>query len=327
MKTITHENYEAFYLDYLEGNLSEDVRLLFLDFLTKTPNLQLTDDALPVIEATETTIDKEFKTTLYQINAAYAPINHSNYSVFLLAAVENELAPEKTAELNVFLAQNYSAQKAFDQLKLTKLSPDLSHNFPNKQALKKAVSKPLWPIYMSLAAACLVGFIILTELFGSESVLNSSKKSLVQSAKNNVGEPVKKVLKTKVQTNYATKIEKTSSKQVLKNELPKTVIHTHEMPPRDCIVQLEMPENSNIAAQITPVTPATNKAENLTENQAIASNPIKSDEMHNPIQPITNRLGNLLNKEVDFKISEKTDDSKRGFLIKIGEFEISHNKK
>ena len=327
MKTITHENYEAFYLDYLEGNLSEDVRLLFLDFLTKNPNLQLTDDALPVIEATETTIEKEFKTTLYQINTSYAPINHSNYSVFLLAAVENELAPEKTAELNVFLAQNYSAQKAFDQLKLTKLSPDLSHNFPNKQALKKAVSKPLWPIYMSLAAACLVGFIILTELFGSESVLISSKKSLVQSAKKTIEKLENKANLTNPIKNNLGEIEKTSSKQVLKNELPKTVIHIHEMPPRDCIVQLEMPENSNTVAQITPVTSATNKAENLTESQAIASDLIKSDEMHNPIQPITNRLGNLLNKEIDFKISEKTDDSKRGFLIKIGEFEISHNKK
>jgi hypothetical protein len=96
------------------------------------------------------------------------------------------------------------------------------------------------------------------------------------------------------------------------------------MPPRDCIVQLEMPENSNTVAQITP---AAHTVENLTENQAIASDPIKSDEMHNPIQPITNRLGNLLNKEIDFKISKKTDDSKRGFLIKFGQFEISHNKK
>jgi hypothetical protein len=324
MKTITHENYEAFYLDYLEGNLSEDVRLLFLDFLTKNPNLQLTDDALPVIEATETTIDKEFKTTLYQINAAYATINHSNYSVFLLAAVENELAPEKTAELNVFLAQNYAAQKEFEQLKKTKLSPDLSHNFPNKQALKKAVSKPLWPIYMSLAAACLVGFIILTELFGSESVLNSSKKSPVQSAKKTIEKLENKADLTNPIKNNLGEIEKTSSKQVLKNELPKTVIHIHEMPPRDCIVQLEMPENSNTVAQITP---AAHTVENLTENQAIASDPIKSDEMHNPIQPITNRLGNLLNKEIDFKISKKTDDSKRGFLIKFGQFEISHNKK
>jgi hypothetical protein len=324
MKTITHENYEAFYLDYLEGNLSEDVRLLFLDFLTKNPNLQLTDDALPAIEATETTIDKEFKTTLYQINAAYATINHSNYSVFLLAAVENELAPEKRAELNVFLAQNHSAQKEFEQLKKTKLSPDLSHNFPNKQALKKAVSKPLWPIYMSLAAACLVGFIILTELFGSESVLNSSKKSPVQSAKKTIEKLDNKADLTNTIKNNLGEIEKTSSKQVLKNELPKTVIHIHEMPPRDCIVQLEMPENSNTVAQITP---AAHTVENLTENQAIASDPIKSDEMHNPIQPITNRLGNLLNKEIDFKISKKTDDSKRGFLIKFGQFEISHNKK
>jgi hypothetical protein len=327
MKTITHENYEAFYLDYLEGNLSEDVRLLFLDFLTKNPNLKLTDGAFPVIVANETTIDKEFKTTLYQINTAYAPINHSNYSVFLLAAVENELAPEKTAELNVFLAQNHSAQKEFEQLKKTKLSPDLSHNFPNKQALKKAVSKPLWPIYSALAAACLIGFFILTQVFSSNSVLNSSKKSPVQSAKKTIEKLENKNTLTNSTKNNLPKIERTSSKQVLKNELPKVAIHIHEMPPRDCIVQLEMPENSTIAAQITPVTSATNKTENLTENQAIASDPIKSDEMHNPIQPITNRLGNLLNKEIDFKISKKTDDSKRGFLIKFGQFEISHNKK
>jgi hypothetical protein len=65
----------------------------------------------------------------------------------------------------------------------------------------------------------------------------------------------------------------------------------------------------------------------MAENLEIASNPTKPDEMRNPIQPITNRLGNLLNKEIDFKISKKTDDSKRGFLIKFGQFEISHNKK
>jgi hypothetical protein len=327
MKTITHENYEAFYLDYLEGNLSEDVRLLFLDFLTKNPTLQLSDDSIPVIETTETTIDKEFKTTLYQINTAYAPINHSNYSVFLLAAIENELTPEKTAELNAFLAQNDLAQKEFEQLKMTKLSPDLSQKFPDKKTLKKAVFKPLWPIYSALAAACLIGFFILTQVFSSNSVLNSSKKTLVHLTKKTVEKLENKNTLTNSTKNNLPKIERTSSKQVLKNELPKVAIHIHEMPPRDCIVQLEMPENSTIAAQITPVTPATNKAENLTENQEIASNQTKSDEMRNPIQPITNRLGNLLNKEVDFKISKKTDDSKRGFLIKIGEFEISHNKK
>lgn len=323
MKTITHENYEAFYLDYLEGNLSEDVRLLFLDFLAKNPNLQISDDSMPVIETTEITIDKDFKTSLYQINTAYAPINHSNYSIFLLAAIENELTPEKTAELNAFLAQNDYAQKEFEQLKMTKLSPDLSQKFPAKQTLKKTVSKLLWPIYSALAAACLLAFFIVTQLLSSETVLNSSEKSLVQSAKKTIEKHDNKdTLANSINNNLA-KIEKKSSKKVLKNNLSKVTIHIHEMPPRDCIVQLEMPENSDIAAQIAPAIPTTNMAENLE----IASNPTKTDEMRNPIQPITNRLGNLLNKEVDFKISKKTDESKRGFLIKIGEFEISHNKK
>jgi hypothetical protein len=326
MKTITNKNYEAFYLDYLEGNLSEDVRLLFLDFLAKNPNLQLSDDSMPVIETTEITIDKDFKTTLYQINTAYAPINHSNCSVFLLASIENELTSEKTTELYAFLAQNVLAQKEFEQLKMTKLSPDLSQKFPDKQTLKKAVSKPLWPIYSTLAAACLLVFFIVTQLLSSETVLNSSKKSAVQSSKKTVEKLENRAALTNSTKNNLDKIERTSSKQVLKNELPKVAIHIHEMPPRDCIVQLEMPENSNIAAQITPAIAAT-PTTNMAENSEIASNPTKSDEMRNPIQPITNRLGNLLNKEVDFKISKKTDDSKRGFLIKIGEFEISHNKK
>jgi hypothetical protein len=323
MKTITHENYEVFYLDYLEGNLSENVRLLFLDFLANNPELQLTDDSIPVIETTEITIDKDFKTTLYQINTAYASINHSNSSIFLLAAIENELTPEKTTELNAFLAQNDLAQKEFELLKMTKLSPDFSQKFPAKQTLKKAVSKPLWPIYSALAAACLLAFFIVTQLLSSETVLNSSEKSLVQSAKKTIEKLDNKYTLANSIYNNLAKIEKKSSKKVLKNELPKVGIHIHEIPPRDCIVQLEMPENSNIAAQITPAT----QTPNMTENLEIASNPTKIDEMRNPIQPITNRLGNLLNKEVDFKISKKTDESKRGFLLKIGEFEISHNKK
>jgi hypothetical protein len=323
MEQINTTNYEAFYLDYLEGNLSEDVRLLFLDFLANNPDLQLTDEALPIVEAIESEIDTEFKTTLYQINTAYAPINHSNYSVFLLEAIENELTPEKVSELASFLRNNPPAQKEFELLKFTQLKPDLNSIFPAKHTLKKEVKRTLWPIYSALAAACLIGFFILTQIFSSNSVLNSSKKSRVQSAKKTVEKPVNKVLKNTVQTNFATKIEKTSSNQVLKNELPIIVTHIHEMPPRDCIVQLEIPANPNIVEEISTPIPTTTSSENL----AVETNPAKSDEMRNPIQPITNRLGNLLNKEIDFKISKKTEDSKRGFLIKFGQFEISHNKK
>ena len=221
------------------------------------------------------------------------------------------------------MRNNPPAQKEFEWLKFTQLKPDLNSIFPAKHTLKKEVKRTLLPIYSALAAACLIGFFILTQIFSSNSVLNSSKKSRVQSAKKTVEKPVNKVLKNTVQTNFATKIEKTSSNQVLKNELPIIVTHIHEMPPRDCIVQLEIPANPNIVEEISTPIPTTTSSENL----AVETNPAKSDEMRNPIQPITNRLGNLLNKEIDFKISKKTEDSKRGFLIKFGQFEISHNKK
>ncbi|MBC8005772.1 MAG: hypothetical protein H7X84_09885, partial [Verrucomicrobia bacterium] len=37
---ITRDNYEAFFLDYLEGNLEETLIDQFLDFLEKNPDLK-----------------------------------------------------------------------------------------------------------------------------------------------------------------------------------------------------------------------------------------------------------------------------------------------
>ena len=54
---ITIENYEAFYLDYLEGNLSGETLVAFEAFLAAHPELSVDDDALVTLPVSEESFD------------------------------------------------------------------------------------------------------------------------------------------------------------------------------------------------------------------------------------------------------------------------------
>jgi hypothetical protein len=49
-------------------------------------------------------------------------------------------------------------------------------------------------------------------------------------------------------------------------------------------------------------------------------------EMNNPIKPVTSRLGDLVNQEVDFRTAKASEKNSGGFYLKIGKFELSHKK-
>jgi hypothetical protein len=49
-------------------------------------------------------------------------------------------------------------------------------------------------------------------------------------------------------------------------------------------------------------------------------------DMNNPIKPITNRIGDLVKQDVDFRTAKATEKNSGGFYIKIGKFELSHKK-
>jgi hypothetical protein len=49
-------------------------------------------------------------------------------------------------------------------------------------------------------------------------------------------------------------------------------------------------------------------------------------DMKNPIKPITNRLGDAVKKEVDFRTAKTTSERSGGFYFKIGKLEVSHRK-
>ena len=57
METINSTNYEAFYLDFLEGNLNEEETALLFVFLDENPEFKLDDSEFFTIEDDSITLD------------------------------------------------------------------------------------------------------------------------------------------------------------------------------------------------------------------------------------------------------------------------------
>jgi hypothetical protein len=48
--------------------------------------------------------------------------------------------------------------------------------------------------------------------------------------------------------------------------------------------------------------------------------------MSNPIKPITKKIAEVTNEEIDFRSAKPSKKNSGGFFLKIGSLEISHKK-
>ncbi len=149
MKIDIH-NYEVFFLDYHEGNLSEEKRKEVRAFVAAHPQLkeEFENFCLVSVETDEFTFSgKE--------NLKKNFLNERNYKTWLAAYVENDLNAEEKKETENFLAANPDLKPELILLQRTKLSADHSITFENKSSLKKNTRViPMW--VRVAAAACLV---------------------------------------------------------------------------------------------------------------------------------------------------------------------------
>ena len=153
MEHISIFNYEAFYLDFLEGTLSEEDTALFLKFMEAHPELRLEDEAMLAIQNEFVSLDQSFKENLKQILYNETVISFNNVEQFLIAQLEGLLSETKNTELNVFLVQYPALLQLQHVYESTKLNPDLSVVYTQKSSLKQARRVALWPILSFAAAA------------------------------------------------------------------------------------------------------------------------------------------------------------------------------
>lgn len=162
---IDRSNYEIYIVDYFDGKLDQATAQELLRFIGSASDLKESFDAyrsmiLPVDE----TIIYNDKSSLKKAAVRETEnISEANRETYFIGHTEKILSEAEEAELMQFIALNPQFQKELSIYLSTKLSPDLSIEFPAKEALKKTVvirslSKRL-VISLSAAAALFVIFI------------------------------------------------------------------------------------------------------------------------------------------------------------------------
>lgn len=331
-------NYEAFYLDHLEGNLGEEDTVLLLDFLEDHPELMVEEDDFVLLDPANDAPVFSDKESL-KIVSDEAVIVLSNVEHFLVAEAEGELTASKQKELNAFVSQHPHLEKERRYLAVMFLKADTSIVYANKSGLKKKGAIIFWP-YIALAAASVLiafFFVMNNEQEGTQLADDpTDKKELpkqetpilqldnVQLANdlvidNSIDEQNNLEQENQELDKQTTPDQRMNVPRNLAPERPKmaSVNTMKHHKARGLVNSIDMQNLQPVASFINPRVASIKPEDDLAQ---------ATPEMKNPIKPITSRLGKTLNTNVDFQTGKAANNAGAGFSLKIGKFEISRKK-
>jgi len=163
--TINRHNYEEFFILYLDNELSIADRRQVELFAQQHPDL---GEELQLLLQTRLDMDPsvvfEGKESLMQLPSLEL-INSKNYEEWLVQYIDNELNDEQNASVEIYAANNPVAGAALDILLKTKLHPETSITFFNKDALYRKEEAPvrrIVPVMWWRVAAAVLLLIALT---------------------------------------------------------------------------------------------------------------------------------------------------------------------
>jgi hypothetical protein len=128
---INRNNYEAFFVDYLDGKLDEKLVNDFIDFLQKNPDLK---EELALVENISMEQEKiTFNKKELLLKEKYDVEQAFNEAA--IAHLEGDLSSSEKDKFEKYLSKNPEKQKEADLFKLTKLQADESVKFSLKRKL------------------------------------------------------------------------------------------------------------------------------------------------------------------------------------------------
>ncbi len=208
MSNINIHNYEAYLLDYYEQQLSAELTAELVLFAELHPelNIDLEDTDLEYLTPEKI----EFTNKDYLSN-----IERIEYLV--IAQIENVITPKESIELLEFRQKFPEVENLIVTYQRTKL-PNQTIVFPNKDSIRKNKTIPMY-YWGSLAAACLIGFML---LWGTN--YSDSKRLYQQGAKINSTQKIEKYnLPDFAQLKIDSGIQNLNNKYEDENKVPKSM--------------------------------------------------------------------------------------------------------
>lgn len=162
---ITRDNYEPFFLDYLEGNLDENKIDQFLEFLMQNPDLKEELHLFENVHLPEEQIIFSDKMKLYK-NAADEKIVAENKAI---AYLEGDLDDDDRKSFETYLATHPELQKEYTVFTKTRLIPEAGIKYPDKLKLYKKSGLTVVMKWAVRAAAVVVLLWGINSIFQNEN--------------------------------------------------------------------------------------------------------------------------------------------------------------
>lgn len=361
MEKIDLYNYEAWFLDYSEGNLSENQMEELAVFLDSNPDLKLELTAFEAIYLEQESIENDaLKASLLREEST--GLTRTEY--LMIAQVEGNITKEEKAELATIVGTNADLMQELAIYHKTKLPKEETVVFDNKSSLVRKERKAIvwWTYASSAAAAAVIAFVVwnsnsVNEVYNprgfawQENKVQFEENSLpgiVASEKVEVQELVKKVPFSAPNNQFAQeKSQKTpiSTKKLEKREVPVTVKPLEQENfaelPKDSpseevpLKENEAPENNKIPTTVdtdfnnalAEVKPVKAKQE-FVPIQKFAKDKIKKDLLKGKTfsQTVIEEIADISNEKITFETNNEKVNLFESFALNIGKLSISRNR-
>jgi hypothetical protein len=153
--TINRNNYELYFIDYLDGNLSDRDIFMLEDFLLLNPDLREELEGTEKIHLTPESVEFINKEYLKRADLSL-PVNEFNFEDFCVAENEGDLSDLQRSLLKEYIKNHQELSPTYKLFSRLRLVSDKSITFSGKEKLKKAVffipREVLVPV-LSVAAA------------------------------------------------------------------------------------------------------------------------------------------------------------------------------
>lgn len=360
MDTIDKHNYEAFYLDYIEGNLDAEATAQLLLFLEINPKLKATLDDFELVTLEASAVTLSNKSSLKH------EINEQTIDDFIIADIEAILPTEDQLELATFVKSNAENKKLYNRYNKTKLVPPEVH-FQNKEKLKKRGAVIYYLIPTAVAAALLLLFLSWpkTPISDSDTIRlvevpldkkDSKGQSLRRDKPATKNQNIEDVVSTqnddqRQQIHFTIETTTTTETFTSENRLFVSLEDSGSTLAHDKIVNSkeqeldtiqntdlhmgidnELKPHRNISAiastdnETLTIKEWLNKTirKKLLRNGNISAQRIESNEL---LAAVSERLDNGTKTDISYNYGQKTEQQREFFRIKIGKFEFYRTKR
>lgn len=355
MSKIGLHNYEAWFLDYSEGNLTKNQMKELEMFLVQHPNLkqELMDFEVVLLQDSEEVgVGELFKNAL--VREETTGLTKTDY--LIISEVENEISPKNKAELSALVKSNPTLLNDLALYHKTKLPVDEALVFPNKGALVQKERKVIaWWTYVSTAAAAAVlAFVfwntnLTDELYAPRGVaweynqelkeerlqsgiVSKERKEERETIENNIPSVVNNQL-AQVSTNTPQEnINETVNKSTPSTQVPieeeglaeQTENNSTQEKVEEEVLSIIEKNNDDALAEMKPIE--TNN--DFVPIGEFAKGKLKKDLLQGKTftETVLEEIADISNDKITLEVNEKKEGLFESFALSIGKISISRNR-